>query len=69
MHRGHILLVILKSKELLERFTEKNYKNKSKRVQSRKKIKRKGDKLHVKPKGYNNFLNSWIDKKRHSINE
>ena len=26
-------------------------------------IKRKGDKLCVKWKGYNNLLNSWIDKK------
>ena len=31
-------------------------------------IKRKGDKLYVKWKGYDNFFNSWIDKKRH-INE
>ena len=26
-------------------------------------IKRKGDKLYVKWKGYNNLFNSWIDKK------
>ena len=26
-------------------------------------IKRKGDKLYVKWKGYNNFFNCWIDKK------
>ena len=26
-------------------------------------IKRKGDKLYVKWKGYNSLLNSWIDKK------
>ena len=26
-------------------------------------VKRKGDKLYVKWKGYNNSLNSWIDKK------
>ena len=32
-------------------------------------IKRKGDKLYVKWKGHNNSFNSWIDKKRHSINE
>ena len=32
-------------------------------------IKRKGDKLYVKWKGYNDLFNSWIDKKRHSINE
>ena len=27
-------------------------------------IKRKGNKLYVKRKGYNNLFNSWIDKKR-----
>ena len=32
-------------------------------------IKRKGDKLCVKRKVYNDSFNSWIDKKRHSINE
>ena len=26
-------------------------------------VKRKGDKLYVKWKGYNNALNNWIDKK------
>ena len=26
-------------------------------------IKRKGDKLHVKWKGYNNLFNSWINKR------
>ena len=26
-------------------------------------IKKKGDKLHVKWKGYNSSVNSWIDKK------
>ena len=30
---------------------------------------RKDDKLCIKWKGYNNSFNSWIDKKRHSINE
>ena len=32
-------------------------------------IKRKGDKLHIKWKGFDNSFNSWIDKKRHSIND
>ena len=32
-------------------------------------IKRKGDKLYVKWKGYDSSFNSWIDKKRHVINE
>ena len=30
-------------------------------------IKRKGDKLYVKWKGYDISFNSWIDKKRFSI--
>ena len=32
-------------------------------------IKRKGDKLHIKWKGFDNSFNSWIDKKRHSTND
>ena len=32
-------------------------------------INRKGDKLYVKWKAYDSSFNSWIDKKRHSINE
>ena len=32
-------------------------------------IKKKGDKLYVKWKGYDNSFNSWINKKRLSINE
>ena len=39
-------------------------KNNCKRLIKKEKIlKRKGDKLYVKWKGYNNSLNSWIDKK------
>ena len=34
-----------------------------------KEIKRKGDKLYVKWKGYDSSFNSWTDKKRHIINE
>ena len=30
-------------------------------------IKRKGDKLYVKWKGYDNSFNSWIDKKKISV--
>ena len=32
-------------------------------------IKRKGNKLYVKWTGYDSLFNSWIGKKRHSINE
>ena len=49
-------------KNLLELFMKKNYKDQSKQIQNRK-SKRKGDKLFVKWKGYDNSFNSWIDKK------
>ena len=38
-------------------------------LELKKKIKRKGDKLYVKQKGYDNSFDSWMDKNRHSINE
>ena len=49
----------------------KKKKKKSKCLQFRvKKVtKRKGNKLHVKWKGYNNFFNSWTDKKISDLNE
>ena len=62
--RGHMLLVILKMKKLLESFMKKNYKFTVEKI-----IKRKDDKLYVKCKGYNNSFNSYVDKKRHSIND
>ena len=43
-----------------------NTKAKQKKIRVEKVIKRKGDKLYVKWKGYDNSFNSWIDKKRHS---
>ena len=49
-------------KKLLERFTKTNCK-KQKEFRSEKVIKRKGDKLYVKLKSYDNSFNSWIDKK------
>ena len=60
-----MLLVILKAKILLERFTKKNSKKKKNQNEFRveKIIKRKGDKLYVKLEGYNKSFNSWIDKK------
>ena len=58
-----MLLVILTQKKLLERLTKKNFKKKNQeKFRVEKFIKRKGDKLHVKWKGYNNSFNSWIDK-------
>ena len=60
---GHMLLVILKVKKLLERFTKKMQKTNKKEFRVEKIIKRKSDQLYGKWKGYNNLLNSWLDKK------
>ena len=56
-----IILVILKTKKLLKYFTKKEFK-------VEKVIKRKGEELYVKQKGYNNLFNSWKDEKD-SIND
>ena len=58
-----MLLVILTAKKLLERFTKKNRKVNRKEFRAEKVMKRKGDKLYVKWKGYDNSFNNWIDKK------
>ena len=59
-----MLLVILKAKKLLERFTKKNCKKTNQKgFIVEKVIKRKGDKLYVKWKDYDKSFNSWIDKK------
>ena len=51
-------------KKSLENFMKKALqKNNQKEFRSEKVIKRKGDKLYVKWKGYDNSLNVWIDKK------
>ena len=42
---------------------KKNQKKKKKELRNEKVNKRKGEKLHVKWKGYNNSFNSGIDKK------
>ena len=42
-------------KKELQKTTQKEFRNENV-------IKRKGDKLYVKWKGYNNSSNSWIDK-------
>ena len=50
-------------KKLLQHFMRKNYKKQvQKNSELKKMIRRKGDKLYVKWKGYNNSFNSWIDK-------
>ena len=51
-------------------FYEKElHKTNQKEITVGKLTKRKSDKLSVKWKGYDSSFNSWIDKKRHSINE
>ena len=51
-------------KKLLEVFMKENCKkNSHKEFRIEKVLKRKGDKLYVKWKEYDNRFNSWIDKK------
>ena len=67
-YHGHKLLVILTVKKLMQRSMKKELQ-KTNQAEFRvgKVIKRKGDKLYVKWKGYDTSFNSWIDKKRCSI--
>ena len=62
-----MLLMSLMVKKLLEPFMKKRIaKNKSvqkNEFRIEQVIKRKGDKLCAKWKGYNNSFNSWVDKK------
>ena len=54
----------LKGEEIAETFYENELqKTNQKEFRIKKVTKRKGDKLYVKWKGYNNSFNSWIDKK------
>ena len=41
----------------------KKKKKKKKKIRIKKVIKKKGDKLYVKWKGYDSSFNNWIDKK------
>ena len=51
-------------KKLLEHFFEKELqKTNQQEFRIEKVIKRRGEKLRVKWKGYDNSFNSWIDKK------
>ena len=62
--RGQILVVILMMKKLFKCFTKKNRKRQIKqKFKIEKIIKRKGDKLYVKWKVYDNSFNSSVDKK------
>ena len=59
-----MLLVIYIVKKLVEVFYEKQLQKVSQeKFRIEKVIKRKGDKLYVKWKGYDNSFNSWIDEK------
>ena len=54
----------LNGKEIIGTFYEKKFqKTNQKEFRIEKIIQRKGDKLYVKWKGYNNSCTSWIDKK------
>ena len=54
----------LKGEEITGSFYEKELqKTSKKKFRIEKVLKRKGDKLYVKWKGYDNRFNSWIDKK------
>ena len=54
----------LKGKEILGKFYEKELqKSNQKEFKIKKVIKRKGDKLYVKWKGYNSSFKSWFDEK------
>ena len=60
-----------KSEETVGTFYEKELKKTNPNLEFKveKVIKNIGNKLYVKWKGYDNYFNSWIDKKRHSIND
>ena len=54
----------LNGEEIIDTFYEKELQGiNQQEFRIEKVIKRKGDKLYVKWKGYNNSFNSWIDKK------
>ena len=58
----------LNGEEIIGTFYEKELqKTNQKEFRIEKVLKKKGDKLYVKWKGYNNAFKSWIDKKRFSI--
>ena len=61
-----MLIVILIVKKCLECFMKKTNQMK---FRAEKVIKRNDNKLYVKWEGYDCSFNSWIDKKRHNINE
>ena len=60
----------LNGEEIIGTFYEKELqKTNQEEFKIEKVIRKKGNKLYVKWKGYENSSNSWIDKKRLSIND
>ena len=60
----------LNGEEITGSFYQKEFqKTNQKKIIIEKVIRRKADKLYVKWKGYDNRLNSWIDKKTFYENE
>ena len=54
----------INGEEIVEAFYKNEFqKANQKQFRIQKVIKRKGDKLYIKWKGYNNSFNSWIDEK------
>ena len=53
----------LNGEEIIGTFSEKELQKTKQKFRIEKVIKRKGDKLYIKWKGYNNSFNSWTDKK------
>ena len=60
---GHMLLMILMVKKLLEQFTKNNCKQTNQEEFKIEKVIKKSDKLDIEWKGYHNLFNSWMDKK------
>ena len=58
-----MLLMISMVKKLLTFYEKELQKTNQHEFRTEKVIKKKGDKLYIKWKGYNSPFNSWIDKK------
>ena len=60
---GHYVINDLNGEEIRTFYENELQKTNQQEFRIEKVIKRKGDKLYVKWKGYDNLFNSWIDKK------
>ena len=57
-------------KKLFERFMKINCKRQIKKsLELKKATERRGDKLYVKEKDYDNLFNCWINKRNHNKNQ